>query len=311
MTNNIDHDLLFKQLLTTFFLEFMDLFAPELAPYIERDSLEFLPQEYFTDIRDGQRKAMDVVVRVTLKGRINQPKVSRTTIIINCEHQSTSEADFNRRLFFYFAQLHREYLEPIYPIALFSYDTPIRKQEPNTYSIDFPDLEVLKFQFRVVQLNKLNWRDFLDRQNPVAAALMAKMKMVPAERAKVKVECLRAIATLKLDPARIYLLSGFVDSYLRLDLSEQVQFEREIDNIEIDTQQEKVMEIVTSWMERGVEREALQLVSRLLNHRVGKLEPSLAESLASLSVAQLEDLFDAAMNFSEVSDLTNWLESKV
>ena len=50
MSRTIDHDQLFKQLLSTFFLEFLDLFAPELATNIDRDNLEFLPQEYFTDI---------------------------------------------------------------------------------------------------------------------------------------------------------------------------------------------------------------------------------------------------------------------
>jgi hypothetical protein len=31
-----------------------------------------------------------------------------------------------------------------------------------------PDLAVLRFQCRVIQLSRLNWRDFLRRPNPVA-----------------------------------------------------------------------------------------------------------------------------------------------
>jgi hypothetical protein len=54
MPKNIDHDQLFKQLISTFFLEFLDLFAPELAVNIDQDNLEFLPQEYFTDIIEGE-----------------------------------------------------------------------------------------------------------------------------------------------------------------------------------------------------------------------------------------------------------------
>jgi hypothetical protein len=45
---------------------------------------------------------------------------------------------------------------------------------------------------------------------------MAKRKVDPVDRAKVKIECLRAITTLKLDPARVALLSWFVDSYRSL-----------------------------------------------------------------------------------------------
>ena len=53
MSKAIDHDQLFKQLISTFFLEFLDLFAPDLAVNIDRDNFEFLPQEYFTDIIEG------------------------------------------------------------------------------------------------------------------------------------------------------------------------------------------------------------------------------------------------------------------
>jgi hypothetical protein len=60
----------------------------------------------------------------------------------------------------------------------------------------------MEFHFRVIQLNRLDWRDFLRRENPVAAALMAKIKMQPGERKRVKYECLRLMATLRIDPAR-------------------------------------------------------------------------------------------------------------
>ncbi|MEZ4607775.1 MAG: hypothetical protein R2880_21830 [Deinococcales bacterium] len=46
----IDHDQIFKTLLKTFFLEFVELFFPELAQYIDTDSLEpiSLNQQLFT-----------------------------------------------------------------------------------------------------------------------------------------------------------------------------------------------------------------------------------------------------------------------
>lgn len=89
-----------------------------------------------------------------------------------------------------------------------------------TYQIEFPNWKVLQFNYRAVQLNRLNWRDFLKQRNPLASALMAKMKIAPQERPQVKAECLRLLVTLKLDPARMQLISGFVDTYLRLTESE-------------------------------------------------------------------------------------------
>ena len=44
----IDHDRLFKERLTTFFTDFVDLLLPELSAYLDPDSLVFLDKEVFT-----------------------------------------------------------------------------------------------------------------------------------------------------------------------------------------------------------------------------------------------------------------------
>ena len=80
----------------------------------------------------------------------------------------------------YFARLHEKHDLPIYPIAVFTYDAPLTKQG-DTYRVEFPDRVGLDFRFRVIQLNQLNWRDFVSRENPVASALMAKMKIAPGD----------------------------------------------------------------------------------------------------------------------------------
>lgn len=72
---------------------------------------------------------------------------------------------------------------------------------------------ILQFNYDVIQLNRLNWRYFVQQQNPVASALMAKMNIAPEERRQVKLECLRLMATLRLDRAKMQLISGFVDTY--------------------------------------------------------------------------------------------------
>ena len=72
----------------------------------------------------------------------------------------------------------------------------------------------------------MDWRDYLHSDNPVASALMAKMAIAPADRVRVKAECLRLLITLKLDPARSRFISGFIDTYLRLERDEAQRFER-------------------------------------------------------------------------------------
>jgi len=47
--NQIDHDRLFKELLETFFAEFIELFFPEAARTIDLEHLKFLQQECAAD----------------------------------------------------------------------------------------------------------------------------------------------------------------------------------------------------------------------------------------------------------------------
>jgi Domain of unknown function (DUF4351) len=306
MSKSIDHDQLFKQLLTTFFLEFLELFTPEFFASIDPNSLEILPQEYFTEIEVGERKAMDVIIRVNLLGRPNAPASSRVSVVVNCEHQSTTKADFNRRIFFYFAQLHRKYLQPVYPIALFSFDKPYRP-ERDSYQVRVPGFQVMDFNFLTIQLNQLDWRAFLTQRNPVAAALMAKMKIDPADRPRVKVECLRMIANLKLDKARTFQLSGFIDNYLRLNPVEEQQFQVEVDTIKLPQEREKIMEITTSWMEQGQESATRSLVVKQLTRKLGNLSPELLAKVNGLNLERVEALAEDLLDFKQVGDLERWM----
>jgi hypothetical protein len=144
-------------------------------------------------VTSGERCEVDLLAKAKFR---NQD----TFFLIHCEHQSQPQADFGRRIFRYFARLYDKYALPVYPIVLFSYNTP-QRSEPTSHQVIFPDKTILEFNYSVVQLNRLSWRDYLRQENPVAAALMAKMQLQPQERATVKLECLRLLATLRLDPA--------------------------------------------------------------------------------------------------------------
>jgi len=299
----MNHDELFKQLLSTFFIEFLELFLPHVADSIDRNSVTFLPQEYFADLTVGEKQVIDLLAEVRLAGE-------DAGFLIHVENQASTEANFTRRIFFYFARLHQKYLQRIYPIVVFSFDEPYR-EESHRYTVGFDGLKVLEFNFFPIQLNRLNWRDYLTQPNPVAAALMAKMRIAPGDRPKVKAECLRLLATLRLDPARTELISGFVDSYLRLNAQEEQVFQAEIGRLE-GREQEVVMQIVTSWMEQGIEQ-GLQreksLILRLLARRVGELPDVARLQIDKLSITQLEDLGEALLDFSTFADLESWLQN--
>ena len=73
------------------------------------------------------------------------------------------------------------------------------------------------------------------------------------------------------------------------------------------------MEIVTSWMEKGVERGFQQgertLLLRLLRKQLGDLSPEAAKLIDSLPLDRLEQLGEALLDFSSPDDLHAWLQS--
>lgn len=270
----IDHDRLFKELISTFFIEFISLFIPEIADDIDEDSIQFLPEEVFSDVTAGEKKVIDLLVKVKYKKQ-------ETFFLIHVEAQSYSQQDFAKRMFKYFARLYEKYDLPIYPVVIFSFDEPLRV-EPKIHSVTFPNLEVLKFEFAAIQLNQISWRDYLTQQNPVAAALMAKMNIAPSERPQVKAECLRLLTTLKLDPARMQLISGFIDTYLNLNEAEEETFQETIITMGLD-QKEEYMKITTSW-----ERKALEEVA--LNSLREGLSVEMVVKITGLTVERVQQL---------------------
>jgi len=239
--NPIDHDRLFKELLETFFTEFMELFFPEAAQSIDLKQIKFLQQEIFTDITAGEKRTVDILAETRLK---NEPGL----ILVHIEPQAYEQKKFNERMFIYFSRLYEKYRCRILPVAVFSYDRV--RDEPDSFGLGFPFLAVLDFRFYKLELKKLHWLEYIRSDNPVAAALLSKMGYRPEERIKVKLEFMRMLIRMQLDPARMELLAGFFETYLKLNREEEEQYNRELGKLnrkEVD----QIMQITTSWHEKG------------------------------------------------------------
>jgi predicted transposase/invertase (TIGR01784 family) len=237
----IDHDRLFKELLETFFEEFITIFFPELHRVINFSGLRFLQQELFTDVTIGDKHRVDLLAEVGLHGE-------EGLILIHIESQAQYQEDFAKRMFIYFSRLYQKFNRKILPIAIFSYNTP--HEEPDSFQIGFPFFDVMRFNFYTLELKKRNWRDYLQNDNPAAAALMSKMGYQRNEKVQVKKEFLRMLVRLQLDPARKKLLTGFFEAYLKLNKREEEQLKIELNQLPAE-EVDKIMEITTSWHEKG------------------------------------------------------------
>ncbi|MBM3728883.1 MAG: flagellar assembly protein H [Acidobacteria bacterium] len=314
----VDHDRFFKELLTTFFRDFLMLFFRKLASRIEPQSIEFLPQEVFGNLARGRKLETDILARVKVAGK-------ETCFLIHVEHQSTVDAGFPERLYQYSAALSLKYGLPVYPIAVFSHDKP-RSAQPDKYRMTFPDGLAQIFRYRVVQLNRMAWRKFLRTKNPVATALMVKMNVAEQDRPRVKLECLRLMLTLRLDEARMQLIGTFVDAYLRLSAGEVREFERQLARSPLKRKEkQKMLDYVTSWEQKGIRKgraegrqegrqegiETLRAVLRdvatqAITERFGAVPPGLAERIENLdSQEELRTFISRALSASKLADLEN------
>ncbi|EQB94247.1 transposase [Geobacillus sp. A8] len=240
----IDHDRLFKELLSTFFEEFLLLFFPNVYEHIDVRHLSFLTEELFTDVTAGEKHRVDLLVETKMKGE-------EGLIIVHVEHQSYAQRTFPERMFLYFSRLFQKYRRRILPIAIFSYDE--HHDEPSSLVVQFPFLTVLDFRFLTVELRKLPWREYIRRDNPVAAALLSKMGYNEEEKVEVKKEFLRMLVRLELDEAKQRLLFGFFETYLRLSEEEEVKLRNEVSQMETK-EAKQVMELIVSYEQRGMEK---------------------------------------------------------
>ncbi|MGL5831915.1 MAG: DUF4351 domain-containing protein [Waterburya sp.] len=140
------------------------------------------------------------------------------------------------------------------------------------------------------------------------------MKIDKRDRPNVKAECLRLMVTLKLDPAKMQLISGFIDTYLNLSSDEEQIFQTQLNTMEIK-QREQIMEITTSWEQKGIfkGREEGRIegqtdtILRQLNRKLGTLPEKISILIKSLEPSQLDALTEDLLLFETLEDLTNWL----
>ncbi|ABW27352.1 DUF4351 domain-containing protein [Acaryochloris marina] len=310
----VDRDRLFRDLLKNFFLEFVDLFFPKIAVAIDPKSIRFLedeeslkPQEQgeHSPASTKQEASSNVLVQVRLRGQ-------ESCFWVHLENSSETNIKLERRIFHTFARLDEKYNLPIYPIILQSSDKS-QRLETNGYRVEFVDRRVLDFSFVAIQLHRLNWRDFLQRRNPVAAALMPTMNVQTFDRPVVKAECLRLLTNLRLDAKKVKVISQFIEAFLHLNAAEEQVLQTEMERMGL-LERERITNLLTSTtqanQQQGAEREALSLVFRLLKRRIGDLNPDLEAQVRSLPVNQVEDLGEALLDFNNEEDLKNWLRGK-
>jgi hypothetical protein len=195
------HDEVFKLLLENFFLEFIDLFFPQISRLIDTKHVIFMPQEIIVDILAKDKHIVDILVETRFKDE-------EGIVLIHVENQSQRMAGYNEKMFRYYSRLYEKYRKKILPVVVYAHKEKV--QEAESFQIAFSFMPVLSFNFLVVHLVRENWRNYIRKNNPVAAALLSKMNYTEEEKVGIKIEFSRMMANMQLDIAKSTLLTSFL-----------------------------------------------------------------------------------------------------
>lgn len=321
------HDARFKALLQHFFPEFLEAFATELYHHVNPNSVVFLDKETYAELLDPRRRDADIVVQAEIQG-------SNAMIVVHIEHQARAEAGFEQRMFHYFARLTERYQTVVYPIALLSYRYP-QQSAVAQYYLQFAGQPILDFRFHVIQLNQLNWREYVTQANPVAIALATHMGVRKSERFQAKLAVMLQALQFRLNEDQQRILAGFIHTYLPLSQEEQAMVEQTIRTkyatddtywwLLFDEQsfkkglaegrQEGLAEGRQEGLAEGRQeglaegRQAqLNLVLRLLRKHLTVLPDAYIPRITRLAAAAIADLGVDLLDFDGLADLDQWLE---
>jgi predicted transposase YdaD len=74
--------------------------------------------------------------------------------------------------------------------------------------------------------------------------------------------------------------------------------------------QEGMEEGLQQGLQQGRQQEGVALVLRLLNKRIGSIPLDLQSQIQQLSLSELEALGEALLDFTQIVDLEQWLQSR-
>ncbi|WP_458412349.1 hypothetical protein ACNQFZ_16140 [Schinkia sp. CFF1] len=191
-------------------------------------------------------------------------------------------------MFIYYSRLYEKYRKPILPIAIFSYND--KREVPDQLTIEIPTFKMIDFRYLQIHLIKMDWRTFLRSNNPVAAALLSKMGYQQEERIQVKLEFLRMISRMKLDPARMELLYGFFETYLQLDEEEEKVMQEEITKL-LDEDGKAILKLPNSYLEKGIKQGIEQGIEKVVREMYKKgLSEELILEVSKLPIEKIREI---------------------
>lgn len=308
-----DLDSPWKQILREYFPQAMQFFFPNTAALINWDQpYEFLDKEFQAISREADvgRRYADQLVKVWLL------EGTEIWLLVHLEVQSQRESGFAERVFVYSLRIFELYRQV--PVSLAILCDESLSWRPQNYTVNYPDTQ-LSFNFGIVKL--LDWRDRIKElessNNPFAVVVLAHLKLLETkgrveQRKAWKFKLSKMLYERGYERQQILDLYKFIDWLMVLPEAAEREIWQELQTYEEERKVTYVTNAERFGFERGIQEglaNEKSLILRQLTRRIGPIAPAQETQIRSLSLTQLEDLGEALLDFTQPSDLENWLQS--
>lgn len=307
MTNKApqtEYDSPWKQMLQLYFEDFMRFFFPQTHTQIDWSrGCEFLDQELQQVVRDAElgKRLIDKLVKIYRIGGEEE------WLLIHVEVQSQEETDFPKRMFVYNYRIFDRYNRSVASLAVLGDDNI--KWRPNrfgyelfgcTVDFQFPVIKLLDYQQRLPELEA--------SRNPFATVVMAHLAAVQTrsnrlQRKQSKLALVRRLYEQGFEREAVINLLAFIDWMLTLPLDLELEFKREVEQLEAQVR----MQYVTSFERIARMESLLEGIEVGLKLKFGTLGLSLLPEISTLEdVEQLRAVLkglETASNLDELRSL--------
>ncbi len=306
-----DYDSPWKDILETYFRDFVTFFFPDVAQEIDWDrGYVFLDKEFQKVVRDAElgRRFADKLAQVWRENG------DEAWVLTHVEVQGQYESGFSKRIFVYNYRIFGRYEKPVASLVVLADERP--KWRPDSYSHELWGCKV-SIEFPVVKLADYGkrWEELEKSNNPFALAVMAHLKTQETRhdaeaRKRWKVRLIRMLYERGYGREDIINIFRFIDWIMRLPEEAEEDFWQEICQYE----EEKKMQYVTTGERIGFRRGMLEAIELGLSLKFGDDVLDIMSEMQKIKdverLRKIKDAIKTAKDFSEMKGVIGWGETR-
>jgi len=314
-------DIRHKETIRLFLKEYFQLFFPNLAGFMNFESVQFKDKELISLFGDHenpeQLKIADLLIMIQIL-MDNNPE----WIMIHWEQQSEKQAHFEERMFHLFSGIYYQFRKIVFPIAMFTDNARWTKPVLKTYKMALHEFSINEFSFQLIKLKDFNSEEFEKKapDNPLTWAYLPLTYYPNDKRVNIKAKAVNGIAkTAKTEKGKATLFS-LVNHTLRLTPEEQKVYNNIIEK-DLIYKEGKMLESIKEvgieegieiGIEKGIEKGRIGMTEMLLMNikfRFGFISTEIEEKINSIkNMDKIRELYTQSFSCENETQFNQLLD---